>query len=319
MSSHQQLCGQAARGRRTPTRCSNAGYDAKTRTRDRGRRVLHWLVGLLAGVSLALVDPGARAVTFGGARTGRDAREEAIRAIPFDQLSPEAQSRISAVVDKPSIYRRMPVQVVDCDPSLYVFLVRNPEVVVNIWELMGITRVDLRRTGPFTFRATDGMGTKSLVELVYGTKDVHLVYSEGTYDGPLLRKPVRGRCVLLLRSGYVSTAEGRVHVTNQLDVFLQLDHVALDVLAKTIHPLLGRTADLNFIQTVAFLGRISRNAERNSAGMRRLAGRLERVEPSVRQRFADLTTVVATKSQQRFEARQRIRQVSNNQDATTIR
>jgi hypothetical protein len=267
-------------------------------------RQIHMAALLLATVvtSTALPVSGAtaNAATFGKARTSRAVRADALRDIPFDQLSPEAQQRIAAVVTKPTVFRRLPIQVVDCDASLYLFLVRNPEVVVNIWELMGITQIELQRTGPFTYQAADGMGTNSQVELVYGTKDLHLVYGEGTYDGPLLPRPVKGRCVLLLKSGYVSTAEGRDHVTNRLDVFLQLDHVALDVIAKTIHPLMGHTADMNFIQTVAFLGRVSRNSEVNAPGMQRLADRLTKVEPTVRQQFAEMTEVVASRSEHRL-------------------
>ena len=263
-----------------------------------------WLLAVTIWGTTVLPQPPAAAATFGKARTGRAAREEAIRAIPFDQLTPEVQNRIAAVVSKPSVHRRLPVKVIDCDPSLYLFLVRQPEVVVNIWELMGITQIGLKRAGPFSFVATDGMGTKSKADLVYGTNDTHLVYAEGVYDGPLLRKPINGRCVLLLRSGYVETAEGRVHVTNQLDVFLQLDHVGLDILAKTIHPFFGRVADLNFVQTVAFLERISRTAERNGPGMQRLANRLTKVDASVREQFAELTASIEKRSAERLAAKQ---------------
>lgn len=262
---------------------------------------------------------GAMAATFGKARTSRAARAEALQDIPFDQLSPEAQRRIGAVVSKPTVFRRLPVQIVDCDASLHLFLVRNPEVVVNIWELMGITQIQLQRTGAFTYKAADGMGTKSAVELVYGTSDIHLIYGEGTYDGPLLPRPIRGRCVLLLKSGYASTAEGRVHVTNRLDVFLQLDNVALDVIARTIHPLMGRTADINFVQTVAFLGRVSRNAEVNSPGMQRLADRLTKVDPSVRQQFAELTEAVGSRSRARLANHEQVIPVSGNLQRTVNR
>ncbi len=255
------------------------------------------LVSMLIGMS-ALFVPPAGAATFAGAHTHRKAREEAIAAIPYDQLTPEVQNRIAAVVAKPTVYRRMPVKVIDCDPSLYLFLVRHPEVVVNVWDLMGATQIQLERAGPFTFLASDGMGTTSKVDLVFGTQDIHLVFGEGVYDGPLCRKPVRGRCVLLLRCGYVATASGRTHVTNQLDVFLQLDHVGVEVLTKVIHPLFGHTADMNFVETAVFLERMSRTAERNGAGMERLARRLTKVDPTVRQQLVDVATAVQEKSAQ---------------------
>jgi hypothetical protein len=313
MSSIQKLRLDPARGGGPLAHCPGAGGHFRPLTAWRARHAARFLVVLFLGALPPAEGLHANAATFGGARRSRAARKDAIGAIPFDQLTPEAQQRIGAVVSKPSVYRRLPIEVVDCDPTLYLFLVRNPEVVVNIWDLMGITQIDLKRTGPYTFEAADGMGTTSSAELVYGTDDIHLVYGEGVYDGPLLPKPVQGRCVLLLRSGYVPTQGGRVHVTSCLDVFLQLDNVAVDVVARTIHPLLGRTADMNFVQTVAFLGRISRNAERNGPGMKRLAQRLAKVDPAVRLRFAELAASVGANSSTGRVSRQPVIQASRQQ------
>jgi hypothetical protein len=187
------------------------------------------------------------------------------------------------------MFRRMPTNVIDCHPALYRFLVRHPEVVVTIWQLMGITKVTAERTGPYTLACSDGVGTITDLELVYGNKDTHLVYCEGVYDGPLFRKPVAGRCVLLLKSSYGGTPEGRSHITNRLDVFLQIDHVGVDVFTKTLHPLLGRSADINFVESMTFLQRISRAAEQNGPGMQQLAARLAGIDSGVRDEFAGLT------------------------------
>ncbi len=71
------------------------------------------------------------------------------------------------VVQNPSLFRRVPVQVIDCDPNLYLFLVRHPEVVVNIWQVMGISRVTLEQTGPDSYKGDDAAGTTGTVRLCY--------------------------------------------------------------------------------------------------------------------------------------------------------
>jgi hypothetical protein len=96
------------------------------------------------------------------------ARAEALRAIPFDELNEASRGKLRPILERPSLYRRMPTQEVDCDPDLHVFLIRYPEVIVNIWQLMEVTRVQVKRTGPYTFDASDGSGTVCQVELVYG-------------------------------------------------------------------------------------------------------------------------------------------------------
>jgi hypothetical protein len=59
--------------------------------------------------------------------------------------------------------------------------------------------------------ASDGAGTFSNVELVYGTRDTHVVYGKGFYEGPLLRRRVNGKCVLLLQSGYTQIPSEVAH------------------------------------------------------------------------------------------------------------
>jgi hypothetical protein len=263
-------------------------------------------VGLLT--LLALTAAGHRllaATTIVKASTARSTREAAIRDIPFDRLTPEARQRISAVVTNPSMFRRMPVNLVECEPELYRFLIRHPEVVVNIWQLMGITKVDIERKGPFRLNATDGVGTVTETELIYGTKDTHLIYCRGRYDGPLFPRPLTGRCVLLLKSDFAAARDDRWLVTNRLDVFLQVDHVGVDALTRTLHPLFGKSADVNFVESTKFLERISRTSEENGPGMQRLASRLDKVDPQVRSRFAELTTEVYRSAQQRLATTER--------------
>ncbi len=237
---------------------------------------------------------------LGKATSSRAAREDALHSIPFSQLSKPAQARIADVVRNPSMFRRMPTSLIDCDPDLHRFLVRYPEVVVNIWQLMGITKVTAERIAPYQLACADGVGTVTDLELIYGNRDTHLIFCEGAYDGPLFRKPVQGRCVLLLKSGHVLTDSGRQHITNRLDMFLQIDHAGVDIFTKTLHPLFGRSADINFVESMNFLQRISRAAEANGPGMQQLAERLDNVKPEVRGAFGAVVADVHTRDSQRL-------------------
>ena len=230
-----------------------------------------------------------------------ESQQESIRSIPFDQLQQDVRTKLWDVVQNPTIYRRLPVKVVDCDPQMYLFLVRYPEVIVNIWELMDVTRVQVERTGPFTFKAADGAGTVSTAELVYGSSTLHVVYAEGHYTGPLVKDLLKGRCVLLLHSGYTESQQ-RTYVTNRLDMFIQLDHPAAEVVAKTLQPLIGRTIDQNFVESAGFLGKVSRVAETNGPGLQHLATRLMNVQPEVRTQFSDLAAAVNHKAALRASA-----------------
>ena len=235
------------------------------------------------------------------ATSSRAAKADAIRSIPYKNLSREAQKRLALVMSKPTMYRRMPLTMIQCDPELHRFAIRHPEVIVNIWQLMGITQVTAERIAPYVLKCNDGVGTITDIELIYGDQDTHILLCEGSYEGPLFRKPLQGRCVLVLRSGAVPAKDG-FQITNQLDIFLQIDHAGLDIFAKTLHPLLGKSADVNFTESMKFVERMSHAAATNNSGMQHMVSRLDQVQPVIRQQFAQVVDNVYQR-QLRLEAR----------------
>lgn len=245
-------------------------------------------------------EPEAALVSF-----GREEKQDALRQIPFHNLKPNDKARVSDVVKNPSIFRRLPVQVIDCDPELYSFLVTYPEVVVSIWELMGITTVEVQRTAPDKFRANDGAGTVSSVDIIYADNDTNVFFAEGYYEGPLAPTRIVAQCVLILKSGFTKAANGEAFISNRLDVFVKFESRGADFLARTLHPLIGKTADYNFAETSSFIGKISKNAEDNVTGMQNMISRLGKVEPGVRQQFGE---VVSRVYQRRVIAEQGLQQ-----------
>ena len=276
----------------------------RTTRRDIKRMILVALVtatlawGLWTGTSRAVHGATAKGLrpNVYGPTTSRAARQSALRGIPLNELDAQARAKVDSVLSKVSIFRRMPTRAIDCDPSLYLFLIRHPDVVVNIWEVLKVSSLKLRQVGPMQYRVNELDGTLANVEYLYQSHDTHVIYAEGSYDGPLLARPVTGRCLLVLKSGYVRETNGRHYVTTRLDTFLSVDHAGVELLTKAIHPLIGKTADSNFVQSLAFLGSLSRTAEVNLRGVQRLAARLAHVKPEYRRRLTALAAGVAKKS-----------------------
>jgi hypothetical protein len=222
------------------------------------------------------------------ASTSETARRDAVRSIPLDKLSAEDRAKVESVLTNVSIFRRMPVRVVDCDPDMYLFLVRHPDVVVNIWEVFRISQLRLRETDDGQFRVVETDGATVSFKFVHQSHDVHVVYGEGIYQGSLLPRAVKGRGVLVLKTGYVRETNGRYYVTSRLDSFVSIEPAGAELVTKTMSPVLGKTVDSNFVQTLAFLGSLSRTAEVNSRGVQRLGEQLTHVQPDVRKRFVEL-------------------------------
>lgn len=252
-----------------------------------------FLTGAVAAIAASCWPPRrADAAAQDVADTSPEARADATRRLPLSELTGETRRKIMAVVESPTIFRRMPQKSIDCDPEMYLFLIRNPEVVVNIWKVMGVANMTAERLGAYAWKGKDGTGTECDVELVYGTDELHVLYSDGWYEGPLLRNKCTGRAVIVLHSGFVQGEDRRWYVGNRLDLFLQLDNAGVDLVARTLSPWVGKVADSNFNESCKFASKLSLTAEQNAAGMQRLAGKLTNCGQPVRDEFARVSAGV---------------------------
>ncbi|MFN3189347.1 MAG: hypothetical protein ACE361_02400 [Aureliella sp.] len=176
---------------------------------------------------------------------------------------------------------------------MFRFLVRRPEVMVNIWQIMGITKVTAQRLNPYSFNANDGVGTACRCDLVYSADNLHIYLGDGDYDGSMAPRRVTGNCVCILRTYNAKTDSGDSVVRGTMDVFLKLDNFGADLLAKSVAPFVGKTADYNFVETAKFIGQISNVCVRSPVGAQNLAARLTSIQPNVQREFAKIAASIA--------------------------
>lgn len=223
------------------------------------------------------------------AHTSDEVRQLAVRGIPLDKLTPEAQERVEQVVANTSVFRRMPVRVIDCDPEMYLFLLRQPDVVVSIWRVLGVTQLEARQLSPGRFAVADRAGASGTLEVLYASPEAFVFLADGRYEGPLSVRPTKGKCLLVLKSGYVRDSDGRCCITARLDSFLSLEPGAAEALTKILQSVVGKVADNNFTQSVTFVGSFSRTAEVNPQGVRRLSRKLLDVPAESRDALAAIS------------------------------
>ncbi len=226
--------------------------------------------------------------------SSREVRLQAARGVPIERLSSQVSGDVREVLDSPSYFRRMPSQQIACDPHMFTFLVRRPEVMVNIWEVMGITKVKAQRTSPFTFLADDGVGTACKCDLVFSNGNMHIYFGNGTYDGTMAPRKVTGRCVCILRTENHTVNVGSPNIVGTMDVFLKVDNFGADLLTRTIGPFVGKTADYNFVETAKFIAQISLVCQNNPSAAQALVGRLDRVDDATRREFGEIVTRIAS-------------------------
>lgn len=245
-----------------------------------------WIVRALIVPLCYAVVSGASSLSMAAesspSTTSKAARREAMRAIPFQKISPEYRSKVQHVLSDASLYRRLPTMTVDCHPPMFTHLVQNPDTLVQIWRQLGISNVELVKTGENTFRLADNVGTVGKLVIVEQKCEPQaqnrvVMYAEGQYDGKPFKKPVRAQCVMVLRSGSMKETNGRTYVAARFDTFVKIDRASLELFARALHPLVGKTADRNFADTMQFISSMSQAAELRPATIARLTNSLPHV------------------------------------------
>ena len=264
------------------------------------RRSSTWPVRLAcAGVLLVLSMSLSTAPTQAAERSSLEAssskaiEEAAIRSIPWNQLSQQDRRVAQYIVRNKSVFRRMPTRVIRCRPEVFTLLAKRPEVISSVWNVMGVSQLQLTRLSENTFRASDQVGTQGSLRVLHANygpeaRNRVLVYAEGVYEAKPLPRPIKARSLLFLQSASTVESDGNTYVTARLDSFVHFDHTATDLVARTLSPLLNRTADHNFVETMRFVSTFSQTTEKNPSGVARLADRLQDIDPVVRDEIVSL-------------------------------
>jgi hypothetical protein len=245
--------------------------------------------GHTAEMSIGAADISA--LISDGGSSSRDARRRAVEALQLDRMPEPGRRAVEKCLRAATLYRHLPPQTFACDADLLVFSLHKPEAIVDLWRVLGISRLTLDPAGAGQWRLSDGYGTVGALRLVHreqhGAAGTLVFHGRGAYTGPLSPRQLSGSCVLLVRHAPAAPdVDGRERQTVQVDAFLDVDGMGLEIVARTLQPLIMRSASANFHEICLFMANLSAAAEENPAGVAQLAARLSRTEPTDRDRLA---------------------------------
>lgn len=242
-------------------------------------------LAMLAALVMATTVRGGES---SGASTSEATQADARRSIPLAKIEPQYRPAVKAVLDDPTIFRRMPTSVVDCRPELFTFLAQNPEVMVEMWRHLGVSHVELTRIDERTCKISDGAGTTGTIVVVEqtceeGAQNRIVMLANGSYTGKPFQQSMTAQCVLVLTSGSKEETNGRRYVAARLDAFIKLDRMGLELVAKAVHPFVGQTADRNFTDTMLFVSNLSYTAEKRPEAIEQVAIDMQNLDQPRRQ------------------------------------
>lgn len=241
----------------------------------------------------------ASAEALAQASTSREAAQEALAKIPWKALSPSAREKLLALSKNPTIYRRLPMAGGYCNPELFDFFLTHPHAVVGLWRQMGYDDVAMAPVGPNLYSVREKTGTVGRAQILYQDDELTLVYCNGKYQGPIVPRSLDGEMFLVLQTRYTEDPTGRPIVVCRLDAFVDLKNPGADVLARAFSGALGKLADSNFEQTLAFIDNVSQTAETEPAALAGSIAGLSELSPEARRLFAAKTSEVARQAQLR--------------------
>ncbi len=233
------------------------------------------------------------------ASTGRESAQEALAKIPWKALSPSAREKLVALSKNPTIYRRLPMGGGYCNPELFDFFLTHPHAVVGLWRQMGYDDVAMAQIGPNLYSVREKTGTVGRAQILYQDNELTLVYCNGKYQGPIVPRSLDGEMFLVLQTRYTEDPTGRPIVVCRLDAFVDLKNPGADVLARAFSGALGKLADSNFEQTLAFIDNVSQTAEAEPGVLSGSIAGLSELSPEEKRLFAAKTSEIARQAQLR--------------------
>jgi hypothetical protein len=184
---------------------------------------------------------------------GDQASDDAKALIPWKKLDEKTRTKLEEVVEQPTVYHRTPSEVFACSPELYLLLLNEPVLTLELWRSLGNADATLEAVGPNQFEGKDGHASNGRWEFVYRSPELTVIYAEGQYHGPLLGSTLETKSVLVLRAAYFQERDGKQYVKHQLDGYVKADAGSLKPVAKALKPLFQKSVESTMQESLWFV------------------------------------------------------------------
>jgi len=225
--------------------------------------------------------------------SARELRRRAIADLPLERMPGSHRAEIESFVRSTTIYRRLPEASIACHDDLLAFLLDKPEALVDVWRTLEISRLALDPVAPGAWQLADGYGTTGLVRILHRERDASggllVFHGRGAYTGTLCPKRLTGSCLVVIRhrrDGVDLSGTPR-HLVS-IDAFLDADGLGLELVTRTLQPLIVHSAAANLREVALFVTQFAAAGDRNPAGVARLTERMVRTPAEDRRRLANL-------------------------------
>ena len=224
---------------------------------------------------------------------------EALARVPWNLFPEKTKARFQQVAASPTMYRRLPMAGGRCNPELFDFFLTYPNTIVELWKQMGYEEVDMKQVDSATYAVSEKDGSSGKLTILYQNAELAVAHVVGTYRGAGMIRPVEGEAFLILQVRYTEDQALTPLVVCRLDAFVNIKNPGVDLVARAFNSMIGKIADANFEQTLAFVDSVSQTVEQDPRQFQQVVAQLGGLSPQARRLLADKATTVAMQAQAR--------------------
>lgn len=245
-------------------------------------------------------DPPLKVDILARGSSSRSTLRDALDRLPLDDLTIEQRSRVNEVLEDRSMFRRLPAISIDANAEVYNHLTHNPESVVGIWRVLGISKFTMQQTGPTEWYGDAGDGSTGTIDVLSRSPNHHLLLCTGKYKSPLLARPIEATAVMHLRTQYQQGEDLQPKVVHGVDLFVMFPSHTVDTVARVIAPVSHMIADRNFRELSLFVRFMNVAMERQPGWVEQTIQRIDGIDREQRIELMKLSARVYVDAQNRL-------------------
>ncbi len=173
------------------------------------------------------------------------------------------REEIRAIVEKPTLAARGPIETFPCRPDQYFWLLDHPDRAVVAWRRLGAKCVSITDLGNGLFGWADDQSSKVTWQTLYKDPEKRLWFAQGKVrPGPLLPLiPVR--VVVLLHHRERPASNGPALIQHRTEMYVHTDSKTAALVTKMLGASAPRMAEQGLGQLQMFFSALCAYLERN--------------------------------------------------------
>jgi hypothetical protein len=177
--------------------------------------------------------------------------------VPLDDLAPPLRERVRAVLDRPTLSSRGPLEAFHCRPMLYYWLLDHPDQAMRLWHGLGAKCTGIEASGDGGFFWKDAQNGEVHWHTIVRTAKQRVWYAEGSVKpGPMLPSvPITVVVVLTHQEG--ADGNGKPAIRHQMDMILHTDSRAVRLATRLFGASAPRMAEEYVGQLEMFFGALA--------------------------------------------------------------